>query len=67
MGNGIYEEFAAISGHVCDELFSIGEDGFRTKRMASIWKLPGGYQNSEGKLPQLRDHSCTSNEEFKGG
>ena len=26
MGNGVYEKFASISGHVCNGFFSIGED-----------------------------------------
>ncbi|KAL0673460.1 hypothetical protein Bca4012_001441 [Brassica carinata] len=32
----MYEEFTSISGYVCNELFSIGEDGFRTRRMSSF-------------------------------
>ena len=43
LGNGMYEEFKTVSGYVCNGLFSIGEDGFGTKRMASIWKLPGRH------------------------
>ena len=36
MDNGVYEEFTSISSHVCYGLFSIGEDRFRTKRMAGV-------------------------------
>ena len=43
MGNGVYEEFASVSGHVCNGLFSIGEDGFRTRGMTNICKLFGRY------------------------
>ncbi|KAF2586070.1 hypothetical protein F2Q70_00036947 [Brassica cretica] len=31
--NGMHEGFTSISGYVCNGLFSIGEDGFRTRRM----------------------------------
>ena len=43
LGNGMHEKFKTVSGYVCNGLFSIGEDGFGTRRMASIWKLPGRY------------------------
>ena len=36
LGNGMYEEFKTVSGYFCDGLFSIGEDGFGNRRMASI-------------------------------
>uniref|UniRef100_A0A0D3DKC5 Uncharacterized protein n=1 Tax=Brassica oleracea var. oleracea TaxID=109376 RepID=A0A0D3DKC5_BRAOL len=36
LGNGMCEEFKTVSGYVCHGLFSIGEDGFGTRRMASI-------------------------------
>ena len=43
LGNGMYEKLKAVLSYVCDGLFSIGEDGFRTIGMASIWKLPVRY------------------------
>ncbi|KAL0644252.1 hypothetical protein Bca4012_042542 [Brassica carinata] len=36
LGNGIYKEFKPVSGYVCHGLFSIGEYGFRTRKMISI-------------------------------
>ena len=60
MGNGVYEELTPVSGHVCYRLFSIGEDGFRTRRMTGVWKLSGRHKNFKNKFPQLWDHSCTS-------
>ena len=44
LDNGMYEEFKTVSGYVCNGLFSIGEDGFRTKRMTSIRKLYGRHK-----------------------
>ena len=59
MGNGVYEEFASVSGHVCNGLFSIGEDGFRTRRMTGIWSLLGRHKSFDGKFQKHKDHSCT--------
>ena len=67
MSNGVYEKFATVLSHVCNGLFSIGKDGFGTRRMASVWMLSWRYQNFEELLPQLRDHLCTPDEESKGG
>ena len=67
LGNGMYEEFKTVTGNVCDGLFSIGEDGFGTRRMASIRKLFGRYQTSQKKFPQLRHRSCSSDGEPSGG
>ena len=67
LGNGMYEELTTVSGYVCNGLFSIGEDGFGTRRMASIWKLSGRYQPFTKKFPQLRHRSCISNGEPTGG
>ena len=39
LGNEMYEEFKTVSGYVCNRLFSIGEDGFGTRRMTSILKV----------------------------
>ena len=67
MGDRVYEEFTSISGYICYRLFSIGEDGFRTRRVVGVWKLSGWYKDVEDMFPQLRDHSCTPNGESKGG
>ena len=67
MDNGVYEEFTSVSSHVCNELFSIGDDGFETRRIASVCKLFGRYQEFERKFSKLIDHSCTSDGKFKGG
>ena len=67
MGNGVYEESTSISSHIFYRLFSTGEYGFRTRRMAGVRKLFGRHKDVEVKLPQLRDHSCTLNRESKGG
>ena len=67
LSNGMYEEFNTVSGDVCNRLFSIGEDGFGTRRMPSIWQLSERYQGPTKKFLQLRDRSCTSDGEYKGG
>ena len=66
MGNWVYEEFASVSSHVCNKLFSICENGFETKRMASVLNVSGRHWDFESKFPKLGDHSCTSDGEFKG-
>ena len=60
----MHEEFKAISGHICDGLFSIGKDGFGTRRM--VRQLPGRHYAFEKKLPKLRNRPCTSEEESRG-
>ena len=35
MGNGMYEELTIVLGYIYNGLFSIGENGFKTIRMAS--------------------------------
>ena len=57
----MHEELALVSGHICNGLFSVGEDGFRTRKIARFGKLFRKYQDPERKLLQLRDHSCTKN------
>ena len=47
MGNGMHEKLIIISGYVCNRLFSIGEDSFITRRMASVCKLFGRYKQLE--------------------
>ena len=37
LGNGMHEKLKTVSGYVYNGLFSIGEDGFRTKGMTSIF------------------------------
>ena len=64
LGNEVYEEFTSVSGHVCNELFSISEDGFGTRRMTMFCKLFGRYQDPERKLLQLRDHPCVMDAKF---
>ena len=36
-------KFKTVSGYVCNILFSIGEDGFGTGRIDSIWNLYGKH------------------------
>uniref|UniRef100_A0A0D3D211 Uncharacterized protein n=1 Tax=Brassica oleracea var. oleracea TaxID=109376 RepID=A0A0D3D211_BRAOL len=36
MANGMHEEFKTVSRDICNGLFSIGENGFGTRRMTSI-------------------------------
>ena len=67
MAYGMYEKLMTISGYVCNGLFSIGEDGFRTKRRASFCKLFGRYQESEIEFHTIKDYSCTKNAKYKGG
>lgn len=67
MGNEMHEEFTLVSSLICNELFSIIEDSFRTRRNVSICKLFGRYQDPEREFSQLRAHSYTKKDEFKGG
>ena len=67
LDNGMYEEFKTVSCDVCNGLFSIGEDGFGTRRVASFCKLFGRYQESERELHTIRDYTCTKNAKYKGG
>lgn len=67
MDNGVYKEFTTILGYICNRLFSVVDDGFGTRRVASVRKLFGGYQDFTRKFPELRNHSCTSDGEIKGG
>ena len=67
MGNGMHEKLTTILGYVCNTLFSIGEDGFRTRRMASVCKLFGIYKEPEREFSPCRDYLCTKNAEQKGG
>ena len=50
MGYGENEELKTISCHVCNGLFSIGEDGFGIRRMTNICKWFGRYPETEGQL-----------------
>ena len=67
MGNGMYVEFKTILGYVCNRLFSIGEDGFGTRRMTSFCKLFGRYQESEREFYTFRDYTCTKDKKYKSG
>ena len=67
MGNGMYEELTLVSGHFCNRLFSIGEDGVGTRRMTSFCKLFGRYQEPERKFSQLKNHSCIKDAKYKCG
>ena len=67
MDNGMHEKFTSFSGHVCNILFSIGEDGFGTRGMASFCKLFGRYQDPERELHPIRAYLYTTNAKFKGG
>lgn len=57
MGNGMHVEFTSISGHVCNGLFPISENGFETREIASFCKLFGTYQDRERELLTLIDSS----------
>ena len=50
LGNGMYAEFMSVLGHICNWLFSIGENGFRTRKMTSLYKLFRKYQDPERKF-----------------
>ena len=67
MGNGMYEEPQTVPGYFCNELYSLGKDGFGTRRVASICKLFGRHNIFEENFQRLRDHSYTTNTELKGG
>ena len=65
MGNGVYEEFTPVSGYICNILFSVDEDGFGTRRIASVCKLFRRYQDLKKKLFEFKNHSRTSDRKFK--
>ncbi|CDY32833.1 BnaC08g02550D [Brassica napus] len=67
LGNEVYEESKTAYCYICNKLFSIGEDGFRTRRITSLCKLPRRYTCLEEKFQQLRAHSYTTYAEFTGG
>ena len=54
-------------GYFCNGLCSIGEDGFGTGRVANLCKLFGRHKSFEEEFQQFRDHSYTTNTEFKDG
>ena len=66
MGNGMHEESSTDLCYFCNGLCSIGEDGFGTRRVASLCKLFGRHKVLEEKFQQLRDHSYTTDTELKG-
>ena len=43
LGNEMYEKLKAVSGYVCNGLFSIGEDGFlnqmNDQHLKATWKI----------------------------
>uniref|UniRef100_A0A0D3BUK4 Uncharacterized protein n=1 Tax=Brassica oleracea var. oleracea TaxID=109376 RepID=A0A0D3BUK4_BRAOL len=63
----MYEEFISISGYVCNGLFSIGEDGFGTRRMSNFCKLFRRCQDPEREFHPIRDYLCTEDAKFNGG
>ena len=62
----MYEKFKTVYGYICNGLFSINEYGFGSKRMTSICKLFGGYQDFEEKFQQPRARSYTTDAKLKG-
>ena len=63
----VYEESNTVHCYICNELFSVGENSFRTRKMVSICKLLKRHKSFEEKFQQLRAHSYTTDEEFKSG
>lgn len=53
------EKFKAVSRHVCNGLFSNGEDGFGTRKIACFCKLFGRYQDTKEKFQSFKAHSYT--------
>ena len=67
LGNRMYEEFKTVSSYFCNGLFSIGEDGFRTRRIARLCSLLGRSEDPERKFSKLRNHSYIEDAQYKGG
>ena len=63
----MYEESQKVLNYICNGLFSVGEDDFETRGVASLCKLLGRHNIFEKKFQQLRDHSYTTYAELKGG
>ena len=63
---GMYEEFKTVLCNICDKFFSIGEDGFRTRRMTRFFYVLGRHTHLEGKFKSLGDYTCSSNAEYNG-
>ena len=60
-----YIFYLPLSGYVCNGLFSISEDDFRTRRMTRFCKLFGRYQNLATEISQFKDHSCITTQNLK--
>lgn len=60
----LYEEFRSVSGHICNRLFSIGEDDFGTRRMDSFLSYLEGIKIQKGSFHNSsiihvpRAHNC---------
>ena len=54
----MYAKFTTTLCYICNELFLIGENGFKTRRIASFCTLFGRHQGLERKFYSLRDYSC---------
>ena len=63
---GMYEEFKIALCNICDRYFSIGEDGFRTRRMTCFFYVHGRHTHFEGKFKSLGDYTCSLNAEYNG-
>lgn len=65
MDNKIYEEFTPISSHICNRLFTIGENSFGTRRIVRFYKLLRRYPDSERMFSLFRAPLNTKNDEVK--
>ena len=48
-------------------MFSVGEDGFKIRRIAAFFKLFGKHKDFEDEFQHLRAHSYTTDVKFKNG
>lgn len=65
-GNRKCEKSKTISCNV-HGLFSICEDGFRTKRMVYFCNMPKRYSATKSEFHSLRADSCVTNAQHKDG
>lgn len=60
----MHDDLTSVSDYICNGLFSINKDGFRTKRMAKvIWKT----SKLKKKTLSTQRSSCVSDGESKDG
>lgn len=61
MGDGVYQKPSTILVDICNRLFLVGEDSFRTRRIACVCILLRGNTSNQGMFLNIHDHAHISN------